>query len=417
MSADRQGLIAALDVGSSKVGCFIARMDPQQGLTILGVGHRLCVGVKGGAVVDIIEAERAIRAAVQQAETLAGETVESVIVSFSAGQLQSQVIEVDVAIDGHRVEEADIARVLAEARAAIDPGDRVVIHAFPACFGIDGSYGVRAPVGMYGDRLAVTMHVVSAAAGPVRNLESAIQKAHLTVSRFVAGPYASGLATLVEDERDLGAAVVDLGAGSTQIAVFAAGAMVHLDIVPLGAGHVTQDIARGLITPLDHAERLKTVHGNAIQSAQDDREDITVPQMGETEFDEDGASQISRSALTGIIQPRLEEILEFVRDRLVASGFEGTGARRVVLTGGGAQMPGIRDLAQTILDKQVRIGKPVRIAGSPDATSGPAFATCTGLLLFSILAPKEALEMQADKSRAEPQGPWARMGRWLKDNF
>ncbi|WP_188873623.1 cell division protein FtsA [Iodidimonas muriae] len=417
MTSQRQGLIAALDVGSSKVGCFIAHRGASGELDVLGLGHRVCRGVKAGAVVDIAEAERAIRAAVQQAETLAGETVESVLVSLSAGQLESQVIEVDVSIDGHRVEEADITRVLHEARASIDPGDRVVIHAFPACFAIDGSYGVKEPVGMFGDRLAVSMHVITAAAGPVRNLESAIQRAHLTVARFVASPYASALATLVDDERELGAAVVDMGAGSTQIAIFVGGALVHVDVIPVGAGHITQDIARGLLTPVDHAERLKTYYGAAMQSPTDDREMIDVPQLGETGPAEDITSQLPRSVLTGVIQPRIEETLELVRDYLEAGGFDGIGARRVVLTGGGAQMPGIRELAQTILGKQVRIGRPCRVVGLADATAGPAFATCTGLLLYDQMAPLELSDERQTEAKEQPKGRLARMGRWFKENF
>ncbi len=418
MNVPREGLIAVLDVGSSKVACFIARIDGAGTIDVLGLGHRVCHGVRAGAVVDIADAERAIRAAVQQAETLAGETIDQVTVSLSAGKLDSQVIEMEVDISGHRVEEADITRVLNEARSGIDPGDRIVVHAYPACYSIDGSYGVKAPVGLFGEKLAVTMHVVTAAAGPVRNLESAIQRAHLSVSRFVASPYASGLATLVEDERELGAAVVDMGAGSTQIAVFAAGAMVHVDVLPVGAGHITQDIARGLMTPVDHAERLKTYYGSVMASATDDREMIDVPQLGEYERDEeDGSNVFPRSVLTGIIRPRVEETLELVRDRLAASGFGGADAQRVVLTGGGAQMPGLRDLAQKILEKNVRIGRPRSMAGLADATAGPAFATCAGLLLYERHAPFEAMDQRiADTSRV-PQGPIARVGRWLRENF
>lgn len=417
MSAGRERLVAALDVGSAKVACFVARVGAGASVEVLGMGHRVCHGVKAGAVIDLSEAERTIRSAVEQAERVAGETVDAVNVSVSAGALASHVVEVEVAIDGHRVEDADIARVLDEARAHIDPGERVVLHAFPVCFALDGCYGVKAPVGMYGDKLAVTMHVITAAAGPLRNLETAVQRAHLSIAKFVASPYAAGLAALVDDERELGAATIDMGGGTTQLAVFAAGALVHAAVLPLGGGHVTQDIARGLLTPVDHAERLKTLFGSAIASVTDDTETIEVIQLGESDFSDEGYNRIPRSMLTGIIQPRLEEIFELARDRLADAGFDGVAGQRVVLTGGAAQLPGARDLAQRILGKQVRIGRPRRVQGLADATAGPAFAACAGLLLYEAMAPAEAVERPRPAPVLESVGGFARVGRWLKDNF
>lgn len=417
MRAARDGLIAALDVGSSKVACFIARSDEANDLKVLGLGHRMCRGVRGGAVIDVEETERAIRAAVEQAERVAGETIEEVIVSISGGRPKSHVIEVEVAIGNHRVEEADIARVIAQARADINAEGRSVIHAFPACFAIDGAYGVMAPIGMYGATLAVTMHVVTVEPGPLRNIESCVERAHLGVSRFVLAPYASGLSALVEDEKALGAAVIDLGAGSTQLAIFIAGAMVHSDCVPVGANHITNDIARGLLTPMEHAERLKTLYGAAVTSTSDDREVIDVPQLGEGGPDEDSGARLPRSMLTGIIEPRAREIFEMCRARLDDSGFDGAAARRVVLTGGGAQLPGISELARQTLGKQVRIGRPHSLPGLADATTGPAFATCAGMLLFDRLAPRESEPKPVLTANLMTGSRFARVGRWLKENL
>lgn len=420
MSASREDLIATLDVGSSKVACFIGQIDDVGTIKVLGMGVRMCRGVKSGVVVDMEETEHAIRAAVEQAERIAGETIDSVTASLSGGEPESAVFEVEVAIDGHRVDQGDIARVLEQARSSIPEGERTIVHAFPACYALDGVYGVRAPVGMYGESLAVTMHVISALPGPVRNLEAAIERAHLSVSGFVASPYAAGLAALVEDERELGAACIDLGGGTTQIGIFAAGALVHAEVVEMGGQLVTQDIARGLLTPVDCAERLKTLHGSAVASPSDDRETIEAPQLGESAAEDGGESGLPRSMLNGIIQPRLEELFEIVRDRLATAGFEtgGSGGGRVVLTGGAAQLPGIRDLAQRVLGTRVRIGRPVGFPGLAEATAGPAFSTCAGLLRYRIAAPSEARSGQRRPDRkSEPNGRLGRVGRWLKENF
>ena len=417
MTASTRDMIAALDVGSSKIACFVATVDDGQEITIRGMGVRSCRGIRCGAVIDVAETEQAIRSAVEQAEGMADVTVDEAIVSLSAGDLESHVFEVEVAIAGHRVEDSDIRRALDEARSSLALGEREVVHAFPACFALDGTYGVRAPIGMYGERLAVTLHVVTARAGPLRNLGAAVERAHLRVRRFVAAPYAAGLATLVEDEMQLGAAVIDMGAGTTGVAAFAGGAMVHASVIPLGGSHVTQDIARGLLTPLDHAERLKTLHGEAIALSADDRETIDVPQLGEGEFDPDGYVTLPRSRLTAIIEPRLTEIFEFARERLEAGGFVGGSARRVVLTGAASQLPGTRDLAQRVLDKQVRLGRPREVAGLAASTSGPGFATAAGLLVHAARAPREATDPSHKLPSPPPGNGLSRLGRWLKENL
>ncbi|MFQ5346680.1 MAG: cell division protein FtsA [Rhodothalassiaceae bacterium] len=417
MSATSSHMITALDVGSSKIACFIGSVDDEGGIGIPGMGVRSCRGVRSGAVVDIAETEHAMRSAVEQAERMAGVTVDEVIVSVSAGDLESHIVEVETEIEGHRVEESDLRHALSQARASITLTDREVIHAFPACFALDGIYGVRAPIGLYGERLATTLHVVTARAAPLRNLRTCVERAHLRVRRFVAAPYASGLATLVEDEMQLGAAVVDIGAGTTDVAIFAGGAMVFASVLPLGGNHVTQDIARGLLTPVDQAERLKTLHGQALSTAADDRETIDVPQLGEGDYDPDGYITVPRSRLSRIIEPRLAEILELVRDRLEAGGFAGGAARRVVLTGAASQLPAMRDLAQRILDKQVRLGRPSGLTGLAAATAGPGFATTAGLLLHSAKAPPESAAPRSPVSLPAAGGGLARLGRWLRENL
>jgi cell division protein FtsA len=264
---------------------------------------------------------------------------------------------------------------------------------------------------MIGEHLGVNMHVVTAASASVRNHTVAIGRAHLEVDALVISPYAAGLSCLVEDEMDLGVTVIDMGGGTTTIAVFFGGNLIFADSVPVGGIHVTNDIARGLSTPVAHAERLKVLFGSAIRATVDDRQTIAVPAIGE---EEDGhVNHVPKSMLVSIIAPRVEETFEMVRDRLEASGSDKLAGRRVVLTGGACQLHGVRELAGTILDKQARLGRPSRIAGLAESTHGPAFSTAAGLLHFAM---SERAERERPV-RAQPKGVIGKMTHWLRENF
>jgi len=412
MAVGRHGFIAALDVGTTKVCCFIARTDAP-GIRVIGIGHQVSRGLRGGAIVDMEAAEESIRAAVDAAERMAGETIREVYVNLSGGRPASHTVGVEVSIAGHEVGESDIRKVLEHGRARNEPGERQVVHAMPVGYTIDGSRGIRDPRGMYGERLGVNMHVVTAATGPLRNLATCVERCHLGISSLVVSPQASGLACLVEDEMDLGVTLVDMGGGTTTLGVFYDGGLVHTDSIPVGGTHVTNDIARGLSTPMVHAERMKTLYGSAIASAADENEIIDVPQVGETE--QHSANHVPRSILVGIIKPRIEETLELVRERLQRSGFDKTAGRRVVLCGGASQLQGVRELAGRVLDKQVRMGRPIRVSGLAEATGGPAFATCAGLLSYALRT-GEAAERLGQPEEATG-GRIARIGQWLRANF
>lgn len=412
----RNGLIAALDVGSTKVCCFLARLQEDGHPRIVGIGHQVARGMRGGAVVDLEELEHSIRAAVDAAEDMAGERVKAVVVNLSGGAPGSTNVKVEVAMNGHAVNEADIRRMLDHGRAHHESADRDLIHAIPVDYTIDGNEGIRDPRGMYGERLGVAIHVISAAIGPVRNLMTVVHRCHLDIEARVVSPFAAGLACLVEDEKELGVTCIDMGGGTTSIAVFVAGQLVHTDVIAVGGHHVTNDIARGLSTPLNYAERMKTLYGSAIPSPSDDREMLKVPLVGE---DEDAASNtVPRSMLIQIIQPRLEETLELVRSHLEKSGFDKMAGRRVVLTGGASQMQGVRDLAGLVLDKQVRLGRPVGLHGLPEATNGPAFSTCAGLIRYAMAhQPVAKAGRKAVPETTGGDSGWGRVGAWLKRNF
>lgn len=412
--AARHGLVAALDVGSSKICCFIAAADEAGRPRVRGIGHQLSRGVRGGAIVDMEAAETAILTAVHAAEQMAGETIHEVIVNLSGGCPVSQTVGVEVAIAGHEVSEGDLRRVLDGSHLVNGSHDRRLIHSIPVGYTIDGSRGIRDPRGMYGERLGVDIHLVTAAAGPVRNLATCVARCHLDLAALVVSPYAAALSSLVDDERDLGVTVIDMGGGTTTLAVFFDGSIVYTDVIPVGGGHVTNDIARGLSTPLTHAERMKTLYGGCIASPADEREVIHVPQVGEDDASQ--ANAVPRSILVGIIQPRLEETFELVRSRLEASGFDKIAGRRVVLTGGASQLAGVRELAALVLDKQIRMGRPIGIGGLAESTGGPAFATCAGLLVYGFDSGNER-PMPGRADEKGPDGLIGRLGHWFRENF
>lgn len=420
VASGRPGTVTALDVGTSKISCFIGKIEPGRTasghapIRVVGIGHQVSHGLRGGAVVDMDAAEEAIRGAVDAAERMAGVTVRDVIVNVSCSELKSQIVGVKSSVAHQEITDLDLQRLLRHGQQHFRPDGRDVLHGIPVNYSVDDARGVRDPRGMFGDKLGLDIHMVSARRNPLRNLMLCVERCHLGIAGMAASPYASGLASLVEDEMDLGVTVVDMGGGTTTTAVFFESVMVFCDAVPVGGNHITNDIARGLSTPLAHAERMKTLYGSALASPADEREMIDVPQVGET--DADAANHIPRSILTGIIKPRLEETLEMVRDRLEASGFAKVAGRRAVLTGGAAQLNGARELASRILDKQVRIGAPIRVTGLAEATRGPAFATCAGLLSYSQVSPLDSSSMDPEPEVAVG-GQLRRIGRWLKENF
>jgi len=409
----RGSLIAALDIGTSKICCFIARVAAEKPW-VLGIGHQISRGVRNGTIVDVEAAGTSVGNAVHAAEEMAGETIEQVVANLSGGFFGSRIVKAEVGIAGREITDAEMQRVLQQGHLMREPGDRHVIHSVPVAFSIDDSRGIRDPRGMFGQRLGVNMHVVTASAAAVRNHGSAIGRSHLDIDALVVSPYAAGLSCLVEDEIALGVTVIDMGGGTTTIGVFFDGNLIHADYVPVGGCHVTNDIARGLSTPVAHAERMKALFGSAISSSTDERETIAVPQVGEE--DEGHVNHVPKSLLVGIIAPRIEETFELVRNRLEASGFDKVAGRRVVLTGGACQLHGVREFAGLILDKQIRIGRPQRVTGLAEATGGPAFSTTVGLLHFALSERAEVVRGGSSPLQA-PNWLFGRLGHWLRENF
>ncbi|AHJ64819.1 Cell division protein ftsA [Granulibacter bethesdensis] len=406
----RSGPFGVLDIGTTKIACVIGRAEADGTLRVLGFGWQKGRGVRGGGVTDLDEAERAIRAAVGQAEDMADTRLRSVTVNLSCGQPESRLFNVQWPVGGRPVTDADIRRVVQEGRSRAMTEGRETLHAMPLNFAVDEMGGVADPRGMHCDTLTARLHVIDATNTALRNLSACIGRCDLDIAELVSAPMAASMSTLVDDERELGATVIDMGGGTTGMAVFAEGQVLHTAQLPIGGVHVTNDIARLLSTTVAHAERLKTLYGSTQASPDDEREMLPVPLVGE---DEEHITKVPRSTIVSIIKPRLEETFELVRERLESSGLGRASGARVVLTGGASQLSGVREMAAAILNKQVRQGRPHNLRGLPDNASGPAFATAAGLLAWAAGQGRSMHDLDLEAER--PTGLVRRFVNFLKE--
>ncbi|MEI9852071.1 MAG: cell division protein FtsA [Sphingomonas sp.] len=404
-----EGLITALDVGSSKVSALIAQKTGDGELVVLGTGQRESRGVKRGYVADMAATELAIREAVEQAERIAGFNIEDVWVGFSAGGLSSDVVKLEVDLGGHRVEQADIDELLKAGRDALNPAGRMVLHAQPTRYTLDGLAGVKRPLGLHADRLGVDIHVVATEGSPVRNLDLCVRSAHLEVRSIIAAPVATGLACLTEEERELGVALVEIGAGVTSVSIFRGGILAGLASIPVGSADITDDIASAFATARSWAERTKCYHGSANMSPRDNHEMIEVSPATH----EDGVepARITKAQLITVIRQRLERLIAEVGRELAELGFADPVGRQIVLTGGGAELKGIADYAQQALGSAVRVGRPRSMAALPEAHSGPAFATLAGLARFAAADPVDVRSLSSSHQLVTKASPGAMLGR------
>ncbi len=408
----RTGQFGVLDIGSTKIACLIGRTESDGTLRVLGFGWHKADGVAGGNIVDMAKAVAAIRTCVGQAEDLAGISLRSVTVNLSCGQPESRLYNWQWPVGGRQVEDRDIRDIIADARLRTGADKRIAIHTMPQQFSVDATDRVEDPRGLFCTTLNACLHIVDAEATAVRSLRTCIAQCDLEIDQLVSAPMAAGLATLVDDERKLGTTVIDMGGGTTGLAVFADGQLLHTAQLPIGGRDVTKDIAAGLSTTLNHAERLKTLYGNIQTSPDDEREMLMVPIVGEEEHQ---LSRVPRSQVVNIIRPRIEETFEFVKDRLESAGMSRAAGNRVVLTGGACQLAGVRDLAARMLGRQVRLGRPMQLRGLPEMASGPAFATASGLLSWAAGAGRGFQDLDLEEER--PAGLLRRIVDFLRDRI
>jgi cell division protein FtsA len=374
-----QDLIVGLDVGTTKICAVIAAPRAGGGLDVVGVGAAPSRGLRRGVVVNIDSTVEAIRQAVAEAEQMAGAEVSAVFAGVAGGHIRSLNSRGVVAVSGkdREVSQADVDRAVDAARAINVPQDREIIHVLPQAFSVDDADGVREPIGMSGVRLEVEVHVVTAAVTSVQNVVRSVNRAGLTVQDVVLEPIASAEAVLYPDERELGVVVIDIGGGTTDLALVRDGAVWHTAILPLGGDHITNDVAVGLRTPMADAEALKKRYGCALTALVPAEETVDVPSVGGRK-----PRQLSRQVLSEIIQPRVEEIFTLVARELSRAGFQDAATAGVVVTGGTSIMQGVPELAEGVFDQPVRRGVPGHVGGLADVVKSPIYATAVGLALY-----------------------------------
>ncbi|MDR0406496.1 MAG: cell division protein FtsA [Holosporales bacterium] len=399
--------IAFLDIGSTKICCCIAHTQ-EDIIKVLGLGHYASAGIKAGQIVDVEAAQQAILRALEAAEEEAERTVHALLVAVPGVVLKTAFAEHKISIDRKAITDADIIRVLTENNPFEHYDNLEILHAIPLAYTVDEIEGIEDPRGMIGKELSVTAHFIAASRSVLNTLRVVISGCHLDCAGFVAAPYAFSLALLNDDELQLGVTVLDLGGQTSSFALFKGGVLAGIGAIPLGGYHVTKDLAYGLSTSLMNAERAKTVYGSCLLSSMDERELVLIPGSG------DQCSvplqQVQKSLLVRIVRPRIEEVLDLLRHQLTA--FPAVFGRRLVLTGGGSQLPGVRDLTSTFLDKQVRMEKFQKILYTGDLS--PCFSTVLGLVRYFIGNHQDYLPHENQNDQQEGfKGIW----NWIKKNL
>jgi cell division protein FtsA len=382
-------IIVGLDIGTTKIACIAGEVT-EDGIDVIGIGTAASKGLRRGVVVNIDATVAAIQQAVDEAENMAGCEISTVYAAISGAHVRGLNSHGIVAVKDKEVREADIARVIEAAKAVAIPMDREVLHVLPQQYVIDDQDGIRDPLGMAGVRLEAKVHIVTTAVTSAQNVVKCANRCGLQVADIVLEPLASAQAVLEDDEKELGVAVIDIGGGTADLVVFADGAIVHTAVLPLGGGHVTNDIATVLRTPLESAEKMKKKYGCATRSLVEDGEQMEVPSVGGR-----GPRLLPRMSLVEVIEPRIEEIFEHVKKELMRSGYYDGLAAGIVLTGGATAMDGMCDVGEAVLRLPTRRGMPTKIGGLVDVVRSPAFATGVGLVLFGANAGRAPTRAQA----------------------
>ena len=406
-SANEENMIVALDIGTSKVVAIVGAVGSSGEIEIVGTGMHPSSGLKKGVVVNIEATVNSIQRAIEEAELMAGCSIHSVYAGIAGSHIRSLNSHGIVAIRDREVQSLDVDRVIDAARAVAIPADQEILHVLPQEYIIDEQEGVHEPVGMSGVRLEAKVHLVTCAANAAQNIKKCIRRCGLEVDEVVLEQLASSHAVLTEDEKQLGVALVDIGGGTTDIAIFTEGAIRHTGVIPIAGDQVTNDIAMALRTPTPHAEELKIKYACALAKLARPEETVKVPSVGDRE-----ARDMSRQLLAEVVEPRYDELFTLVQAELRRSGFEELLAAGVVLTGGTSKMEGVTELAEEIFHLPVRIGAPVNVKGLSDIVNNPIYSTGVGLLHFGVdQQRKEGFE---DNDKGSTNNALKRIKEWFQ---
>ncbi|HQQ61954.1 MAG TPA: cell division protein FtsA [Pseudomonadales bacterium] len=409
MSADKNRIVG-LDIGTSKVVALVGELDADGNLEIIGIGSHKSTGLKKGVVVNIESTVQSIQRAIEEAELMAGCQIHSVYAGIAGSHIRSLNSHGIVAIRDREVQAADVERVIDAAQAVAIPADQKVLHILPQDYIIDNQEGVREPLGMSGVRLEAKVHLVTCAVNAVQNIEKCIRRCGLEVEDIILEQLASSYAVLTDDEKELGVCLVDIGGGTTDIAVFTEGSIKHTAVIPIAGDQVTNDIAMALRTPTPFAEEIKIKYACALTQLARADEIIKVPGVGERI-----SRELSRQALAEVVEPRYDELFTLIQAELRRSGFEDLVAAGIVLTGGTARIEGAVELAEEIFHMPVRVGAPVNIKGLGDIVKNPIYSTGVGLLHYGLKQQRDS--KPPVESETDGLSLVDKMKSWFKDNF
>ena len=405
-----KNLIVALDIGTSKIAVLIGEVTPDEQIQVIGFGTHPSRGLKRGVVVNIESTVNSISRALEEAELMAGCDVHSAFTGIAGSHIRSLNSHGIVAICDREVNQTDVDRVIDAAKAVAIPADQKILHILPQEFVIDNQDGVREPIGMSGVRLEAKVHIVTGAVSAAQNITKCVKRCGIDVADMILEQLASSHSVLTEDEKELGVCLIDIGGGTTDIAVFTEGAIRHTAVIPIAGDHVTNDVAVALRTPTQHAENIKIQYGSVLPHIVDPCSTIEVPSITKRP-----AKQIQKKALSNVISARYEELFSLALANLRRSGFEDLIAAGVVLTGGASNVAGAVELAESIFEMPVRLGLPQHISGLTDVRSNPGYATGVGLLLHGLQQQRDgAYRFDANQG---VDGMWARMKSWFEVNF
>lgn len=403
------GLIVGLDIGTSKIEAIVGEVNDEGVIEIIGIRSSPSRGLKKGVVVNIESTVQSIQRAVEEAELMAGCEIHSAYTGIAGSHIKSYNSTGVVAIRVQEVSIGDVERVIDAARAIAIPADQRILHVLLQDYIIDGQEGIRDPIGMSGVRLEARVHLVTGAVSAAQNIVKCVERCGLRVDDIILEQLASSYAALTEDEKDLGVCLVDIGGGTTDLAVFVNGAIAHSAVIPIAGDQVTNDIAVALRTPTQYAEEIKIKYACALRQLADPNETIEVPGVGDRP-----ARRLSRQTLASVVEPRYEELLQLVQAELRRSGCEELVAAGVVLTGGSARMEGVVDLAEEVFHMPVRLGMPYNVSGLIDVVHNPMHSTGVGLLIY---AQQARAEQEARPIDSGFQGIWTRMKHWFSGHF
>ncbi|WP_411744514.1 cell division protein FtsA [Reinekea sp.] len=411
-------MLVGLDIGTSKVVAIVGTVTAEGGLEIVGLGSHPSRGLKKGVVVNIESTIQSIQRAIEEAELMSGCDIHSVYVGIAGSHISSLNSNGIVAIKDKEVVEADLERVIDAARAVAIPADQRILHVLPQEYIIDSQEGIKEPLGMSGVRLEAKVHMVTAAQNAVQNIDKCIRRCGLDVDQIILEQFASAQAVLTDDEKELGVCLVDIGGGTTDIAIFTEGAIRHTSVIPIAGDQVTNDIAMAFATPTQHAEDIKIKYACALSQLAGEGETIKVPSVGDR-----SARELTRQALAEVVEPRYEELFSLIKSELRRSGFEDMIPAGLVMTGGTAKMEGAVELAEEVFHVPVRLASPQGMSGLSDVVNNPIHATGVGLLQYALQQlhsgkklPSKAKHKQKHKHHHQQSG-WESFKNWIANTF